>query len=139
MADVIEEHPQATNTAAQAQGLAFMRDRLPPHPDQLPESGKAPTINSLVCCRKEVCSCLVFPACIGIYISFPYLHVALCVVHLPHSTPAMFLELLIPMGVTNFIMLDFRVLVAFGVRFHEIVGLCSCGLSVANQNLCRRI
>lgn len=57
MADEIEQHPQTTSTAAQAMGLSFMRNRLPPHPDQLPASGKAPTIQSLVCCRKEVCNC----------------------------------------------------------------------------------
>lgn len=57
MADQIEKSPQATNTAAQAKGLEFMRGRLPPHPDQLPPSGDAPTLQSIVCCRKEVTCC----------------------------------------------------------------------------------
>jgi hypothetical protein len=54
LADEIEKCPGATSTAAQAMGLSFMRDRLPPHPDQLPPSGKPPTLQSLVCCRMEV-------------------------------------------------------------------------------------
>lgn len=58
MAQEIEENPQTTCTASQAMGLAFMKNRLPPHPDQLPPSGKEPTLHSLVCCRKEVRTCM---------------------------------------------------------------------------------